>query len=190
MIMTLPAIKRAINIVKGSLNLLGITNPPRERVAMIEARGLVCASCPNITESIMGDSCAKCGCLIDSKITVTDELCPIYNWGFIKIGKDAVKLSKVAGRLAKGKYLHVRVSGYGEHKFVGEVTRIAAAYGLFLKDPSVSLPALGGSPNQVVSSLYSDWQRYSDLKFNLASGECFVPVGHIESIEIIPFLKF
>lgn len=67
--------KKLINIIIGTFrNVFKIkTNYETNRYE-------ICKQCTHIDESVLGEYCSKCGCLIKSKIKVKNEKCLMKKW--------------------------------------------------------------------------------------------------------------
>lgn len=55
-------------------------DPNLKAVNYVEYRKQVCSSCEFKTNSLIGDRCKKCGCVIAVKIRVPMAQCPIRKW--------------------------------------------------------------------------------------------------------------
>lgn len=40
----------------------------------------ICSKCPNKTHTPLGDACKECGCILDAKTRVLDEVCDMNKW--------------------------------------------------------------------------------------------------------------
>ena len=67
--------KKVVNIIKGWYYKIF-----NKKQKLAKSRLKICNNCPSKTQTSLGDICSECGCILDAKTRVLDELCDMNKW--------------------------------------------------------------------------------------------------------------